>query len=347
MKRISVIIGLVSFCLCTTSTYAGNPKRTGQAGAMELLINPWARSSGWYGLNVASVNGIEAMNSNVGGLAFTKKTEAVFARTSYLQGSGISVNAFGLSQKIGSSSVVGVSITALDFGDIEITTEDQPEGGQGTISPQFINFAVGYAHSFSNSIHGGLVVRSVSEAVANVKATGIAIDAGIQYVTGKRNETKFGVALRNVGPQMKYEGDGLSQKALNTQTGITSTVLTPTQSFELPSLLNIGTSYDIQLAPSHRFTVAGNFTSNSFTQDNIGIGGEYSFKNYFMLRAGYNHEKGIFDAATRLTAYTGGSAGATIELPLGKKGGSFALDYSFIGTYVFAGNHAFGARFTI
>ncbi len=30
---------------------AGNPDRAGQAGATELLINPWARSTGWNGAN--------------------------------------------------------------------------------------------------------------------------------------------------------------------------------------------------------------------------------------------------------------------------------------------------------
>jgi len=39
------LVGLVSF----PSQYAaaGNKDRSGQAGASELLINPWARSSGW------------------------------------------------------------------------------------------------------------------------------------------------------------------------------------------------------------------------------------------------------------------------------------------------------------
>ena len=30
-------------------------KEQGQAGASELLINPWARTSGWAGANVAGV----------------------------------------------------------------------------------------------------------------------------------------------------------------------------------------------------------------------------------------------------------------------------------------------------
>jgi hypothetical protein len=39
------------------SVFAGNRDRSGQAGAGELLLNPWARSSGLFGLNAANVSG--------------------------------------------------------------------------------------------------------------------------------------------------------------------------------------------------------------------------------------------------------------------------------------------------
>ena len=84
MKKISIF----SFVLFASmlSAYAGNKDRAGQAGAYELLINPWARSSGWHGLNTSSVHGLESMNLNVAGLAFTSKTEALFSHSIYLNG---------------------------------------------------------------------------------------------------------------------------------------------------------------------------------------------------------------------------------------------------------------------
>ncbi|MGB3077101.1 MAG: hypothetical protein WBB36_17385, partial [Chitinophagales bacterium] len=88
-----LILLLVSF-----GAFAGNKDRQGEAGASELLINPWARSSGWDGLNTACIHGIEAINMNVAGLAFTRKTELVFAHTNWLGGTGISFNALGFAQ---------------------------------------------------------------------------------------------------------------------------------------------------------------------------------------------------------------------------------------------------------
>ena len=88
MKEINQIIGvLLVFLMCffSINSFAGNEQRAGQAGASELLINPWARTSGWAGANVAGVNGVEGMFSNVAGLAFTEKTELIFTQTSWLQ----------------------------------------------------------------------------------------------------------------------------------------------------------------------------------------------------------------------------------------------------------------------
>ena len=48
--------------------------RVGSAGASELLINPFGRSSGWGSANIAGVTGLEGQYSNVAGLASTEKT---------------------------------------------------------------------------------------------------------------------------------------------------------------------------------------------------------------------------------------------------------------------------------
>ena len=135
--------------------------RAGSAGASELLINPWGRTSGWAGANVAGVKGLEGQYSNVAGLAFTEKTEIIFSQTSWLQygnklfdadNSVSTISTFGFSQKVGESGVMGFGVMSLDFGDIEITTVELPDGGIGTFSPRFMNIGVSYAYIFSNSI---------------------------------------------------------------------------------------------------------------------------------------------------------------------------------------------------
>ena len=339
----------------TTSLLAGNPDRAGQEGATELLINPWARSSGWAGSNVAGTQGLESMFTNVAGTAFTKKTELIFTHDQYLKGSDININAFGLTQHIGETGAIGLSIMSMRFGDIPITTSDAPEGGLGTYTPQFINIALSYAKGFSDNIYGGLAMKVITEKISNVSARGVAIDAGIQYVTGKHNQIHFGIALKNVGPRMQYSGDGLSFKtpvpaSTSTQT---MTVDQRAAQFELPSLLNIGAGYDFYLKKdsatykTHRITAMGTFTSNSFEKDQFKLGVEYGWKNMLMLRVGYTYEKGITSLDTRTSVYTGPSAGFTVELPFGKNKSTFGIDYSYRATNPFEGTHTIGARINL
>ena len=72
-----ILIWLVAFQ--ASPVLAGNKDRSGQAGASELLIDPWAGSSGWGSAGVAHVRGLESMFANVAGIAFTKQTELVFS----------------------------------------------------------------------------------------------------------------------------------------------------------------------------------------------------------------------------------------------------------------------------
>lgn len=356
MKKLLAIVIIVSGFASTS--FAGNKDRAGQAGASELLINPWSRSSGWNGLNTAGAMGLEAMNLNVAGLAGTKKTEILFSRTNWLAGSGVNINAFGFSQKLGENEdagVLGLSVMSVGFGDIDITTSSLPEGGIGTYSPQFVNVALGYAKIFSKSIYGGFTIKGISESISDVTAMGLALDAGVQYKTGKKDRLKFGVVLRNIGTPMKYGGDGLSFRANGTETGATTpntysmTVEQRTQGFELPSMLNIGCSYDLFSGKegNNRLTFAGNFTSNSFSNDQLGLGLEYSIKELFMLRAGYNYEKGILSNTDRVTVMTGIAAGLTVDVPVKAGGPQISLDYSYRSTNPWNGIHSVGIRITL
>lgn len=357
--NISLNLALTGSLVFAGSTAeAGNPERAGQAGATQLLINPYARSAGWANSNTSRCRGLESQYNNVAGLAFTKKTELMFMRSAWLLGTGININAFGFSQKVGETGAIGLGITSINAGKIERTTEDQPEGGLGTFTPRFTNIALSYAKGFSDNIFGGITLRVISEGIDNVKAQGVSIDAGIQYHTGKYDQVHLGVGLKNVGPKMQYKGDGLSvQSTVNNAYGNSYLITQNNRSaaFDLPALLNIGASYDFYLLKdstgrlkTHRITLAGNFTSNSFTKDNFLAGVEYGWKDILMVRAGMAMEKGIFQGeGNRTTAFTGPSCGATVEIPFGEKKSTFGLDYSYRFTNPFGGVHSFGARINL
>ena len=67
-KYLAALFLIILIAGISTDSFAGNKDRSGQAGASELLINPWARSSGWGGVNTANVRGLESMFGNVAGI---------------------------------------------------------------------------------------------------------------------------------------------------------------------------------------------------------------------------------------------------------------------------------------
>ena len=81
-------IGLLIFILMTQvgQIIAGNPDRQGEAGAYELLMNPWARSAGLHTMNTSGVQGVEALRLNVAGLSRINQFEVATSYANYLQG---------------------------------------------------------------------------------------------------------------------------------------------------------------------------------------------------------------------------------------------------------------------
>jgi len=313
-----ILIFLLSF---TLNVEAGNPDRQGQAGAYELLLNPYARSSGLKGLVTGTVKGIESLRVNPAGLSFMGKTQLVLARTFYLRGSDISISGLGIGQRMSDKGVLGISLMSVDFGEIEVTTTDFPDGLGAQYRPLFFNLGLAYAHQFSERITTGLTLRLISESAQNVNAFGFAIDAGIQYHT---NNFHLGISLRNIGAPLKFSGDGTAFVGSSPPTHLnpvggndTYTVGIRENPFELPSQLNIGIGYDWKLVEDlHRLTFMGNFTANSFSKDQYGLGIEYSLKEMFMLRVGYQYEAGMLDVEKRTNAHTGLGAGVSLEVPI-------------------------------
>jgi hypothetical protein len=332
-------------CLCVQTIFAGNPDRQGEAGANQLLINPWARSAGLHTLNTSMATGIDAMYINVAGVSRINKMQVGIGNTRYLEGTGIQINSLGFASKIGrKGGALGISLVTFNFGDIPVTTENSPEGTGATFSPSFVNVGLSYSHTFSNRVSVGVTAKAVNESLANISARAVALDAGVQYVTGPKDNFKFGISLRNVGSKMQYTGEGIAkQRPSGNVQGYPITYYERSAPYELPSQLNIGTSYDFLFARVARLTVLGNFTSNSFSRDQYGLGAELGWGQFFALRVAYKDE---FDQVSgQETLDNGLSAGLTISAPL-KKGADSRLsfDYAYRTTDIYRGIHNIGIR---
>jgi len=356
MKKI--LIAVMMLISSGTMLWAGNPDRRGEAGAWELNINGWARSTGLWGMNASRVRGLESERVNVAGLAHVRGSEIGFSYSQWLWGSGVGIIQGGFAQSIKQVNVIALSVQSLNFGTMYRTTTDVPEG-IGTFKPSFLNIGVSFARDFGTGITGGITVRVVNQSIENISATGVAIDAGLQYVTGPKDNIHFGVAIRNVGTPMRFRGDGFNERIAFSNDGFQTTFDRRSNKFELPTQFIISASYDflfgkrIEVSPgvykqNLRITPNAQFTSNAFGSDHYFAGLEFSYKELFQVRGGYRFEEGVFKASTRINAYTGPSAGTSFQIPLSKSNTTtLGIDYSFRASQPFIGTHTFGMRLNI
>ncbi len=352
MKHIFTILFAV-LLFQSNVALAGNPDRQGEAGAYELLMNPWARSAGWHSMSTSLVGGVNALRINPAGLTNMGSMEIALGSARYLAPSGINLSSLGFAKRLHKHGSMGFSIMNVNTGDIKRTTVNEPEGTGAFYRPTFLNIGISYGHEFitdeknpENKIRVGVLVRTVSESINDASATGVGLDAGVQYVSGSKGQFKFGVSLRNIGSKMKFSGSGL---------GIANPgeIRRDVQSagFDMPSLLNIGASYDFYFAQMHRVTVLGNFTANSFSRDELGAGIEYSFNERFMIRGAYKYDNRFgSDALLNKVnnAYTGLSLGASFQFDILKNVDDddnvisvtkMAVDYAYRLSNPFSGTH--------
>lgn len=348
-KNISLFFALI----IATATFAGNPDRQGEAGAYELLLNPWARTVGLHAMNTSMVKGVESMNLNIAGLSRINSLEFGIGHSIYLQGTGLSLNALGLAKRMGENGALGVSLNALSFGKIPVTTNGLPEGTGATFSPTFFNLGVSYSHWFEKKVSVGITVRMINESLADVSAFGFSIDAGVQYMTGSTTypeRFKFGISLRNVGSPMSFGGQGLNHSTTNPD-GTLSYPLTykkTAANFELPSQLNIGAAYDILPTEKIKLTGLFNFTSNAFSRDEVGGGLELGIGSLLTLRGGYKYEIGSKTSDPNQSVYTGVAAGLSFNVPMGKgTNQAVSIDYGFLHTRVWNGTHNISVRINL
>ena len=140
MRKLLLILLVFSF---SALNFAGDVSRKGTSGADQLLIPVGAQSIATGGAFLSRVTGVEALYYNPAGLDLMSGTEAMFNYMSYIADIGISY--FAIGTQLGELGSVALSYKTLDFGDIPVTTFENPDGTGQVYSPTF--FVAGLSYS--------------------------------------------------------------------------------------------------------------------------------------------------------------------------------------------------------
>lgn len=308
-------------------------EQSGSAGASYLLVPVTAQSAALGSsmtAGLASVNGIEALYANPGGLMQNQGTSVLFSRMNYV--ADIGVNTLGAAYRVGNNNLA-LLVTAWDMGDIPLQTEERPEKTELTWNAPIFYVGASYARQFTDRIAAGVTAKVLSETIDDLNASGFAFDAGMTYTVGESG-LRFGVSLRNFGPQMSYSGDGLLR-----ETGGTSRSI-PVTGFELPSELNFGISYLRHLGSDASVALLGNFRSNAYDTDQFAGGLEFGLRDILFLRGGFQMQEDLDDSF-----YEGWNLGAGLNLDF--TGLLLKVDYAYRSTRYFDGVQMFTASVTL
>jgi hypothetical protein len=314
---------------------AGSDERKGTGGALEMRIPVGPRGTALGGSVVSSSEGIEALFWNPAGLAGMTGTQAMFSNTQYF--AEMQVNYVGVATQVGGFGALGLSVKALNVGEILVTTEAAPEGTGDIIDPTFTVIGLTYAREFTDRVKFGGTVSFVNEAIRSVSASGIAFDFGVLYATGWRT-LNLGLAMKNFGTTMQFDGDefGSSQIISSSDPSAAPRTLRATSSkFEMPSYFSLGAAYDLVDNSQYQLKALGAFQNNNFVGDNMSAGLEWVYRRQLALRASYMGSiTSTLDAATgdESVEFDSGDdlyAGWALGASAGVKAGNTNLDIDF------------------
>jgi Type IX secretion system protein PorV len=335
-KLISLLTVVFTLLLMLDVAYAGGGNRTGTGGATELLIPVGPRGIAMGQSNISTSYGIESLFWNPAGVSkMNNSADVMFSHMSYIADIGVEYGA--VAANFEGFGIVSFSLKSLDIGDIPVTTTQNPDGTGDTYSPTMVTAGISYSRQLTERIAVGLTTNLISEKLGSVSASGIAFNVGVIYDDlADINGLSFGVVMKNIGPEMKYDGSGLYTQATvtdyNRPPGYYKVDAAP---FELPSTFEIGLGYKPQLDEVNSLQLSGNFQNNNFSADEYKFGAEYGYNNTFFLRAGYQFAPNI-DSQDYIYGLT---AGVGIDYDF--EGINLRIDYAFRDVDYFDGNHVF------
>lgn len=296
MKSFSHIVFIILVLTLGTNqiVLAGSDSRIGTAGAAQLLLPVGSVGPALGGSYLAIAKGVEAIDWNPAGLAAVPHTvQAMFSRMTYI--ADMDVNYVAMAGRAGNLGLLALSLKWVSIGDIEVTTIDAPEGTGVSFSPTIMTMGLTFSRAMTDRIYFGANFKSIYEKYDTISGSTVAFDLGLQYVEGLSG-IRFGVTLKNLGPGMRYDGPGLEHyvAAPEQLPGATPQPLRlRVASVDLPATLEMGVGYDYQINGDYGLLFSGAYINNNYTTDEYRAGVEFSFKDLFFIRGGYNFAESL------------------------------------------------------
>jgi len=290
---------LLLFMILFPAVIIGQTK-VGSTAAPFLNIGIGPRAVSMGGAFVATANDVTAMYWNPAGASRTNSNGAGFAHTRWF--ADINFNWAGAMLQLGDAGTLGLHLTYLDYGKMEVTTMREPDGTGEMFSAHDMSFALTYAFNLTDRFSIGANFKYISQSIWNTSADAFAVDIGTLFISDIYG-LRIGANISNFGTEMRLKGkDLLVLVDLHPdQYGNNDQILAElrTDSYPLPLIFKVGIAMDVIDNPMHKITLAVDALHPNDNAETINVGMEYTFNEFISFRAGYkslfldNSEEGL------------------------------------------------------
>ncbi|MCX6151239.1 MAG: PorV/PorQ family protein [Ignavibacteriales bacterium] len=290
-NKLYITIVLIFF---TTSAafaqlFVTDVSKKGTTAAPFLSIAQGARATAMGGAFVSVSDDQSAIYWNPAGLAKTSGIGVIFDHTSWL--ADVSYNFLAASYNLGDMGVLGFSFTTSDYGDMKVTTIEEPNGTGESFTARDAAFSLAYALNLTDNFAIGFNPKFVYQSLWKMSAMAVALDVGVQYRTPFAGII-LAAAVSNFGTKMKLTGESnLILVDLDTRNGGNNDKIPAylqTNEWALPLNFRVGLGYTAEFNDQNKLTLAIDAMHPSDNYESINVGAEYWFMNLIALRGGYN-----------------------------------------------------------
>ena len=230
----------------------------GGASADFLNIGIGARPASLGGAFTAIADGANAGFWNPAGLGGAERMQATVSHLSWYQ--DINFDAVGFALPVSNKMSLSINAAYLDYGTIEgYSINDIPTGEIGSTFDMAVGLYAGYR--LNDNFSFGLGAKYINISIAEVRASALAVDAGLRY---EWENLVVGAALSNLGQKLQFE-QAEEKLPLNLRGGL--------------GYRPFGPSFLVGLEVENRFY--GDLV--------IKNGYEFIYQDRYFLRAGYNY----------------------------------------------------------
>jgi len=281
-----VALPLGAGCLAGQVNVPTDNTQYGTTAAEFLLLGAGARGTALGGAYAALSTDISALYYNPAGTAQLEHSGAMVSTYSYIDGTHYSWAGLAIPVGGGARSF-GFQVGNYGFSDQPEYTVEEPDGTGRTYSVAETFVGGTYAQNFSDRFSAGITAKFISDRLADVSASAMAVDFGTSFhaTTGGR-PIRASFVIQNLGTTLHYEGTPLDVAV--TRPPVPGQVDVPqeaqpstykTKDWGLPVTFRVAIAIDALAKEQSRVTLLSEFNQPNNNKAGFAFGGEVAFSD--------------------------------------------------------------------